>query len=221
MKEYSINSFQDLHDIIDHKSTSYLYRGQADSDWELLPRAGRPPYDDNDDKHTLDFFKRHAAIFLKLTPTNNWEWLAIAQHYGVPTRLLDWSKNPLIAAFFAVSENIDCDAAIFRFKYENYASMENKDPFEMKSVTVVIPSAHSDRILKQRGYFTIHPNPKVPFSKAPAKGVIEKFIIKKEYRRKLRTEISHYGYTSFDIFYDLQSLAQAINSRFQNREDFL
>lgn len=221
MKEFTISSFQDLHNIIDHKSTSYLYRGQTNSDWELLPRAGRPPYDDNDDKFTLDFFKRHAAIFLKQMPLNNWEWLTIAQHYGVPTRLLDWSKNPLIAAFFAVSENMDCDAAIYRFKYEDYAIIEKIDPFEMKFVTVVIPPANSDRILKQRGYFTIHPKPNVPFSKAPAKGSIEKFIIKKEYRKKLRIEIGNYGYTSFDIFYDLQSLAQAITSRLQNKEDFL
>ena len=54
----------------------------------------------------LDEFKRKAVGFISKQPRNDFEWLFIMQHYGAPTRLLDWSTNALVALYFALQKNV-------------------------------------------------------------------------------------------------------------------
>lgn len=64
----------------------------------------------------LTRFKQYAFPLLQRAPLHEWEWLFLMQHYGVPTRLLDWSESPLVALYFAVedkSETRDKDGVLW------------------------------------------------------------------------------------------------------------
>ncbi len=98
------------------------YRGHADASWELLPKIQRG-FNGADEElfrkerfYTNDFQAR-ASIFKSPKPKLNEyaNWLTLMQHYGLPTRLLDWSRSPLVALYFAVSEEteIEKDACVW------------------------------------------------------------------------------------------------------------
>ena len=85
---------------------STCYRGQAD-DWPIVPKIARIVPRGNlnsDEDQMLQTFKRQMPQFVDNVPDNDWDILAIAQHHGLATRLLDWSHNPLAALWFAVRE---------------------------------------------------------------------------------------------------------------------
>lgn len=56
----------------------------------------------------LDAFKRRARPYIDQIPQNDFEWMFVAQHHGLPTRLLDWSTSPLVALYFAVANAPTC-----------------------------------------------------------------------------------------------------------------
>lgn len=61
----------------------------------------------------MDIFEKESSAYLHKSPTSKWESLMIAQHHGLPTRLLDWSHNSLVALYFAVKKCDGNDAAVY------------------------------------------------------------------------------------------------------------
>lgn len=156
--------WQEFMDWISERSSNFAFRGISDKKHLLLPSVGRA------DK--IDEYKFEKEIFLfnsfklktnlLLNAKSDLELLTIAQHYSLPTRLLDWTENPLIACFFAI-QNENVDGRIYAFSYKNALNLKlNTNPFEIQDISVVFPPITSDRINLQRGLFTIHPNPDKP-----------------------------------------------------------
>lgn len=93
---------------------AWLFRGVTDANFKLIPKIGRPqarkkgkdrkriPYEMQDERAVFAMFKQQARAYLSSAPKSDLEWLAIAQHFGLPTRLLDWTDSFLVAAWFAV-----------------------------------------------------------------------------------------------------------------------
>ena len=142
-----------------------LFRGQRE-DWPLLPKIARLKF--RAGKQVLDAesemvvsFKRRSLPFLESKPETNLEWLAIAQHHGMATRLLDWTTNPLAALWFAVEKPaIDSkDGVVWVFTpslEDHVTSADEKRPFDIGRTRIFRPKHINRRIVAQNGWFTVH-----------------------------------------------------------------
>lgn len=194
-------SFVDFHNLIEkHQGKSVIFRGVKDAKFELIPSIGRLPVDSTqieEAEHTIfNQFKEQSLPHLSFTPRNDWEWLALAQHHGLPTRLLDWTVNPLIALYFAVEEECNSDSAVYIF-IDNKPPVkidttEYHDPLSYPSVEPVLrytPAHLTPRIIAQSGLFTTHHD----VSQAFTSDKIHKIVIPNHIRSKLKQQLYRYG----------------------------
>src|SRR5947209_4593350 len=99
----------------DWKGRPSIFRGMGRAEYTLTPTMGRCPLADRlpdraqAERRLFRRFKERTPPFLTFTPRDDWEWLAVAQHHGLPTRLLDWTSNPLVALYFAMERDLNVD----------------------------------------------------------------------------------------------------------------
>src|SRR5262245_57840031 len=146
MKAHEITSVSDLLSLLkDWEGRPSIFRGVSSELYQPIPSVGRCPLIKgekraNTERRLFKKFKERSLPYLKFVPRDDWEWLAVAQHSGVPTRLLDWTSNPLVAAYFAVERDVTSSSAIYVCAVKPVLDKaKNPDPFAISEVTRVIP----------------------------------------------------------------------------------
>ena len=214
MNVQMVRALEDILKVVqEYGKITVIYRGVGSAKYQLIPKVGRrrrsgKALETKDEKYILSLFKQRAIAHLERTPIDDWEWLALAQHHGLPTRLLDWTRNPLVAAYFAVAQEMDEDSAIYAYQSNKYLQVEkNVDPFKVGHVARVIPNHVTTRISVQSGLFTIHPNPSEPFN-APS---VRKLVIPAKSRKQIKRALDKVGINNASLFPDLDGIARHID----------
>lgn len=133
---------------------SFLYRGISNKAYRLIPSVFRERNDNIDgkavsnkiylswtnEKSLLQSFIHEASGVLSIPPSELVHWTEYAQHYGVPTRFLDWTSNPLTAMYFACRDRTNEDGIIWLLHESNYRRFldENISIPDNKTITEII-----------------------------------------------------------------------------------
>ena len=214
MQETEISSFTEFHRIIEqYDIRTVIFRGMKSAEFPLIPKIGRiespasTSSREQNEQEILRLFKERAFQYLDFTPATDWDWLALGQQYGLPTRLLDWTDNPLVACFFALDETSSADGVIYAYHNESYISVdEHPDPFQYPEVGKFIPRHLTPRITTQGGLFTVHPDPYAPFESDD----MDKILLPTKIQAGLRRTLNKYGVNRFSLFPGLDGLAAHI-----------
>ncbi|MFN7505866.1 MAG: FRG domain-containing protein [Limnobacter sp.] len=213
-------------DFVQNHCTEFddvLFRGQKE-DWPLLPKLARLRFRGElavreAEARMLTSLRTRALPYLDTVPQNDWDWLTIAQHYGMATRLLDWSTNPLAALWFAVEQPArkNQDAVIWVFtpsQDDHVANPDSSSPFNSDRTRVFMPKHINRRIVAQHGWFTVHYIRKTDSKFVPLEKnerytkSLMKLRIPAQSFPSIRTELDRCGINAATLYGDLVGLCR-------------
>jgi hypothetical protein len=210
----------------------FLFRGQ-DVNLPPIPRLAREAQKRNltaeqvlkIEQVMLDRFRHESVPFLQgIHPTTDFDWLSLAQHHGLPTRLLDWTSHALTALWFAVANDPPekvTEGVVWLLKVEPKNEVKPDQTikvFELKRTYVFQPFHIDRRIAAQAGWFSIHwysegPNKFYSLDRIRTfKDNIEGYPVPKQHFDKLRKELRLLGVTEATLFPDLSGLSAEIQA---------
>lgn len=239
-----IDSIQDFVALVDEAKTAeeekgnesdFLFRGQP-QDWALRPKLARLSLKgevQNIEKLILDKFRRASFPLAEFKPDDHWDLIALAQHHGLPTRLLDWSNSALAALWFAVKDSPlkvkgkkqDGVVWILKPEVDDYRT-DKFGPLSNKITKIFRPRVVSRRISAQAGAFTVHKFNgdghviRLETHKQFSKKLI-KITVPSKHFSQMRHRLNILGVNHSTIFPDIDGLCAHLQWRYSYYEDEL
>lgn len=217
-------------------SSARIFRGHSDESWRLvpglfrddLPNLPRGDYRNIEDTLLARFFQLAEAHLSKPDKRNPLRDRILAQHYGLRTSLLDWTKNPLIALYFAC-DHFDRNGKVLSVhtmaKIHNDTASIQDEYLEKVGLVEIIPPSLDVRIVAQSSRFTLQPFPKagepfIPleerFSEFPVEtknrhARFTSIIIPKDAKPSLKQDLNNIGVNDLTVFPELQSVGRYLS----------
>lgn len=217
----SLSSFLAICSTLITGDETYWFRGHSNIAYRLVPSALRFLEETmrNNAIQGVRDVQRVLSYKLPRAPAiaERLKWLQIAQHYGYPTRLLDWTQNPVVALYFACCDQLDKDGLVVVMRpVELNAQVKTDDPrifdYEQdkllidehlnldgiedtkkgKRTIAISPSWDHERIFLQQGFFTLHGSRHFELDSTQASSLTY-IAVPREFKQRLISELSRVG----------------------------
>ena len=249
--EIVVESWEEYLKVVsDPPLREWAFRGQRDAVWQLWPTISRELRNRRvksrfwtaQEHRIIRIFQRKALHFLDKVPevVDTPQWMALIQHHGGPTRLLDFTWSPYVAAFFALESSVS-DSAVWainapKLGTHSYgprfrAGSRPPSPQELlrsvgfrgrDAVAIGEPYFKNRRVVAQSGTFAFPIDITRPVDEllSTKKGVVAKIVLRTRFRQQALRELYRMNITYATLFPDLDGLARSLAFELESHWQF-
>jgi hypothetical protein len=220
-----------------HESKLSWHRGDSTirAAGNLLPSIARAPVALDREWELYQRFRQNAAVYVPYGTMTEWDWMLYMRHYGVRTRLLDWTESPMVALFFAVEEPKDhgVDGAVWSLdpirlnklagfderlycaamdsELEVYTPSEVRasPPGSLNKPAALIVARSFARLVAQQGVFTIIHRTPTSLEMIADDELVGRISVPAAAKPDIATALNALGIQRHTLFPELQSLPGA------------